>query len=433
VRSELIRNVTVSNFELIMSEVHTALHFLSNIPFGGHNEKVKRNKRRRDRKSTEEEEESSSSSSSDSEEDEETTSRLVEGNKNFVPVVPIRGEKWEAAMLRRGFLKGRIFFSPSTTSGASSTSRSYPTTVVSVVGYDGKKRIAQKMSNQQWKKVPTENTKYSKRGFSTRHLLHATWGQCCWIRDQRDDHPARDMVYHPDFLDDPEIRQSKQRTVMHLSGVHMQTMIPYVRVHELEDQLNSQFRQKHPWLSPDITLSMIRRLKRITVQISLRCGGHEGLELGTVALAHVCFEKLILRRHVNKDNFKTVMACCLVLAFKFNEPSGGATLLGNSQFATPMTRRGETVREDLYGKIEQYLSIDRISVIKLEFTVFTWLRFELHLRPFEIDPHFTRILKSLKPEQTQKGYLGRDMYEKHLRILETERHGTKIISPMRGL
>ena len=419
-----------------MSEVHNALKFLSNLPFGGHNEKVSHKRRMNTRLSSlnssfsNNTDDSSSSSSSDSE-DEETSSslRLVQGNKNFVPVVPIRGEKWEGAMLRRGFLSGRIFFSPSTTSGASITSRGYPTSIFSVVGYQGyeKRSIADKASGtqSQWNvRVPTTS---STRGYSTRHLLHATWGQCCWIRDQRDDHPPRDMVYHPDFLDDPEIRQSKQRTVMHLSGVHMQTMIPYVRVHELEDQLNSQFRQKHPWLSPDITLSMIRRLKRLTVQIALQCGGHEGLELGTVALSHVCFEKLILRRHVNKDNFKTVMACCLMLAFKFNEPSGGATLLGSSQYATPMTRRGETIRKDLYDKIEQYLSVAILRVIQMEFTVFTWLRFELHIRPHEVDPHFTRILKSLKPEpKTQKEYLGKELSERHLRILESERHGTKM-------
>ena len=163
------------------------------------------------------------------------------------------------------------------------------------------------------------------------------------------------------------------------------------------------------------------------VQIALRCGGHEGLELGTVALAHVCFEKLILRRHVNKDNFKTVMACCLVLAFKFNEPSGGATLLGSSQYATPMTRRGETIRKDLYDKIEHYLSVTILRVIQMEFTVFTWLRFELHIRPHEVDPHFTRILKSLKPEPlTQKEYLGKVLFERRLRILESERHETKM-------
>ncbi len=406
-----------------MSEVHNALKFLSNIPFGGHNEKMSRRKN----VSSKNTDDSSSSSDSDSE-DEETSSslRLVQGNKNFVPVVPIRGEKWEGAMLRRGFLSGRIFFSPSTTSGASITSRGYPTSIFSVVGYE-KRSITEKTSGTQSQWDVRLATTRNKRGYSTRHLLHATWGQCSWIRDQRDEHPPRDMIYHPDFLDDPEIRQSKQRTVMHLSGVHMQTMIPYVRVHELEDQLNSQFRQKHPWLSPDITLSMIRRLKRLTVQIALHCGGSEGLELGTVALAHVCFEKLILRRHVNKENFKTVMACCLVLAFKFNEPSGGATLLGSSQYATPMTRRGETIRKDLYDKIEHYLSVTILRVIQMEFTVFTWLRFELHIRPHEVDPHFTRILKSLKPEpMTQKEYLGKVLFERHLRILESERHGTKM-------
>ena len=244
-----------------MSEVHNALKFLSNIPFGGHNEKMSR--RKNVSKNTDD---SSSSSDSDSE-DEETSSslRLVQGNKNFVPVVPIRGEKWEGAMLRRGFLSGRIFFSPSTTSGASITSRGYPTSIFSVVGYE-KRSITEKTSGTQSQWDVRLATTRNKRGYSTRHLLHATWGQCSWIRDQRDEHPPRDMIYHPDFLDDPEIRQSKQRTVMHLSGIHMQTMIPYVRVHELEDQLNSQFRQKHPWLSPDITLSMIRRLKRLTVR-----------------------------------------------------------------------------------------------------------------------------------------------------------------------
>ena len=55
-----------------MSEVHNALKFLSNIPFGGHNEKMSRRKN----VSSKNTDDSSSSSDSDSEDEEAWSHRL---------------------------------------------------------------------------------------------------------------------------------------------------------------------------------------------------------------------------------------------------------------------------------------------------------------------------------------------------------------------
>ena len=49
-------------------------------------------------------------------------------------------------------------------------------------------------------------------------------------------------------------------------------------------------------------------------------------ELSTVALAHVYFEKLVLRNVVNKLNRKLMAAVSLVLAAKWNEPKVSTTI-----------------------------------------------------------------------------------------------------------
>ena len=64
-----------------------------------------------------------------------------------------------------------------------------------------------------------------------------------------------------------------------------------------------------------MTLSKIRNLKRETLEYWKKCD----LEISTLALAVVYFEKLIMRKLVIKSNRKLKFATCLLLAFKFNE------------------------------------------------------------------------------------------------------------------
>ena len=95
----------------------------------------------------------------------------------------------------------------------------------------------------------------------------------------------------------------------------MESVIAWVQESEYRKELNEAFRLKHPDLPPRLTLSKIRKIKRLFLDVTKSLD----LELSTAALAVVYFETLCLKRLVGKPNRKLVAAACLVLAFKFNE------------------------------------------------------------------------------------------------------------------
>ena len=70
-------------------------------------------------------------------------------------------------------------------------------------------------------------------------------------------------------------------------------------------------------MPPSLTLSKIRSVKRQALMAFVRAG----LEVGTVALACVYFERLCLSCRVDKSNRRLCFASCLLLASKINEPN----------------------------------------------------------------------------------------------------------------
>lgn len=124
------------------------------------------------------------------------------------------------------------------------------------------------------------------------------------------------MRYDPLFLDDPEIRIAKDRTVIKQEG-YMVSCIPFVKPKLMKEELNQLFLAKHgDWLEgSDMTLSKIRSLKATIVEVVVAVD----VELATAALAHVLLEKLILSNLVKKSTRKVTAAVCLLLAFKMNE------------------------------------------------------------------------------------------------------------------
>ncbi|KAJ1550476.1 CDK5 and ABL1 enzyme substrate 1, partial [Cladochytrium tenue] len=127
-------------------------------------------------------------------------------------------------------------------------------------------------------------------------------------------HPG-DYGYDPYYLDDPELRTGKHRTVINLP-FFIGSIIQYSRPSEIKRELNERFRETHPTVDAHLTLSQIRNLKLRLVRIALT----RNLELSSVAVAFVYFEKLVLKGFVTKPNRRLVAAVCLLLAAKVNDP-----------------------------------------------------------------------------------------------------------------
>jgi len=191
--------------------------------------------------------------------------------------------------------------------------------------------------------------------------------------------------YDPYFLDDPELRTGKHKTVLALPG-YLGSLGHFTRAEDLKKELNDQFRQIHPNIDSSLTLSKIRKLKHLLVRVT----EHADLELSTVAKSFTFFEKLVLKDLVNKPNRKLAAACCLLLATKANDSK-------------------DTDLRALIALLSEHLDVCRTDVVAAEFPVLAALHFDLFPPAHEYLPHMERILVSLDYSNIQE-YLGERMY-----------------------
>ncbi|KAF9163345.1 CDK5 and ABL1 enzyme substrate 1 [Actinomortierella ambigua] len=215
--------------------------------------------------------------------------------------------------------------------------------------------------------------------------------------------PQEPSDYDPYFLDDPELKTGKNRTVISLA-CYMGSVIQYTRPSDLKRELNEHFRNQHPNIDPSITLSKIRKVKADLLAISEDLD----LEISTVALSYAYFEKLILKgcdldsdtcerptesrqSLVTKENRKLVACVCLLLAYKVNEPkrpSGEFSVLMKAMY--------------------KYMYVSAKDIKDHEFQVFAQLEFNLNLPRQEVLPHFEQILYRQDYLNVQE-YLGEDV------------------------
>jgi len=179
------------------------------------------------------------------------------------------------------------------------------------------------------------------------------------------------------------MKQGKHRVVQALPGYYL-SVLPYTKKKALKAELNEVFREEHPSLPEELTLSKIRNLKRETLEHAKRLN----LEFSTAALAIIYFEKLVLKGVVLKQNRKLAMSVCLVIAFKFNEPK----------------RPGAATLKDLLVDIERVQSLTHKQVLQAEFPVFGHLLFHLDVDKDQILYHFQKLLKAVETTPTE--YLG---------------------------
>ncbi len=345
--------------------------------------------------------------------------------------------KWEHSLLSRGVMGGRWYFAGT---------RSYPVGVMSMIEYkvdssevEGPAGVPKLTGDASTLAVTvTDSNKY---GVSYAPFLHATWADCDQERDELEGHYCPEVEpYDFEHFDDPAMKQGKHRTVMPLSG-YIQSVLPFVTVDEIKNEINSQFREKNPWINPGVSLSKIRTLKAVAVD-----QWHElDLEMATLAFAFSYFERLCHKDLITKPNRKLYFTICVLLAFKFNEPPGRPRTGGGLSTSTaPDIGRGsyeggtffqynenERQHSTPLRKILEMLAITMSVTVKdildNEMKVYVALDFALHLQIDEIYFHFFQILKRL--QTTTREYLGDKDYEFHRYISVLNRAGLGILKP----
>jgi len=177
-----------------------------------------------------------------------------------------------------------------------------------------------------------------------------------------------DHLYSPDSVDDPRMLLGRHRVVQNVPGMRL-SVLPYTKLRVLKDELNQTFREQHMDLPADLTLSMIRSVKRKLLVVAAAAD----TEMSTVALSFVFFEKLVLKAVVNKRNRRLVAAACALLALKLND--------------APVKIK------PLLAAVEATMGVGPTDVTGAEFAVFAQLNFHLMVPTRHYLGHFVRILK----------------------------------------
>jgi hypothetical protein len=159
-------------------------------------------------------------------------------------------------------------------------------------------------------------------------------------------------------------------------------------------------------MPPSLTLSKIRSLKQQALLAAVKAR----LEISTVALAIIYFERLCLDCRVDKTNRRLSFAACLLLAIKINEAHVGLVTpqqekeeeATSKNFATMRiqsvyrpTEKSSTMFASLLEVFTQEWEISLKHLYAAEWGVFAALQFRLHAKPSQVAFHFKRLLKSL--------------------------------------
>mmetsp|Transcript_15780 Transcript_15780/g.34153 ORF Transcript_15780/g.34153 Transcript_15780/m.34153 type:complete len:935 (+) Transcript_15780:205-3009(+) len=294
--------------------------------------------------------------------------------------------------------------------------------------------------------------------------------------------------YFPGFLDDPLMLQGRNRNVMmgdKVTGPIISSTIQFRKPVVLKAYLNKQFRERFDqWeppksqrkyigakvidgvytlidttetmqedvdvdgiggrhlsgsiaaeheretirMPPSLTLSKIRSLK----QQALRACVRARIEISTLALACIYFERLCLDCRVDKSNRRLSFAACLLLAVKVNESnsmiaydrgtetkSDGTLLPLMTSWVKPNKKSGK-IFESLIVFFTHDWSLSLKQLYAAEWIVFTALGFSLKAKPSEVAFHFKRLLRVL--EWNPRSYLGSEMYGQWKESLMEESH-----------
>ena len=177
-------------------------------------------------------------------------------------------------------------------------------------------------------------------------------------------------------------------------------------------------------MPPSLTLSKIRSIKQQALVAAVKAK----LELGTVALAFIYFERLCLDCRVDKSNRRLCFAACLLLAIKINESHVALVMKPepskqNSPKASSSDDKKGPLRlqtlikptkksSNMFATLLQFFTEDWSLSLKhlfaAEWGVFAALQFRLNAKPSQVAFHFKRLIKALGLDPLS--YLGSEMF-----------------------
>jgi hypothetical protein len=176
------------------------------------------------------------------------------------------------------------------------------------------------------------------------------------------------------MLDDPSRDLAARASTLSLVSYSV-ALIGYRTVVEIKRETDEAFSEAFPWLSQHrISLTKLRFMRNSLMGLWRSLN----LELSSLALGLVYFEKLVWSHCFEKGNAAVVLGSCCLLGHKFNEPQADGG--------------GEFVREHLLPRLASVLKVSAAALLRHEFTVWTRLGFGLHVPLAEVLPQFERLL-----------------------------------------
>lgn len=147
----------------------------------------------------------------------------------------------------------------------------------------------------------------------------------------------------------------------------------------IKSQMNADFANDYPLI--DCKLSMIINLREKLVEYL--CNDID-IDPAIVAAAICYFERLLNLNLINKSNRKLYAVACVLLSFKFFEE----THLDETKFKliSLLKKLKFISKNDLTSESNIFLA---------EFSVYSYLKFSLHLTPEEISENFAYVLSKL--------------------------------------
>lgn len=175
-------------------------------------------------------------------------------------------------------------------------------------------------------------------------------------------------------------------------------------------------------MPPSLTLSKIRSVKQAALLACVRAK----IEVSTVALACVYFERLALDCRVDKSNRRLTFAACLLIAIKFNSESNVKLVHEKSDKESKKgvlkslikPRKDSSFWEPLFLFFTHEWELSLKKVFDIEWAIFAYLDFKLHASPSQVSFHFKRLMKNLG--WSPLDYLDKEMYTYWQESLEDE-------------